>query len=227
MKRFSLILALFATVLTSFTAIADEDDDDRRRRRRGGGGIKMEVNLNVGQMAYGRFGVMPNFILGENMTAGIDLGFRVRSEIISEASTLNATTMTGFYASPEFRYYFAPKEGADRWFAGIYTTFEQTSGDFTTTSYDNNGFPTGTTDHTRSNARFGAGVLGGWQYVLNDHWVFAGFVGYGYFFVDNQTDSPEIQDDGSGSGFPSGFGAAVEAVSNADYRYGISVGYRF
>jgi hypothetical protein len=102
---------------------------------------------------------------------------------------------------PEFRTYFAPRYGHDRWFAGGYGKLISLRGRDVAD------------DRSVNATRMALGVMGGHKWVWPSNFVLELNLGLGRGFTFSDND-PE-------------FAAAIGTLTSLDLRIGILVGYRF
>ncbi|GEM_PF-1894765 len=226
MKKTTTLIALLAILFSGFNAVAEGEDDDDRRRRGGG---NFGVHLNLPPMAFGVFSGNVEYGFAKNMSAVMSLGGIYRS-FKSELTTPNGTiengyTYTGFMAAPEFRYYVKPnrRPGLDKFFIGGYlkvrsmSTGDSAFASVRVTQDPNDPFNITTEEFNYGISYFGlsAGVNFGYVYAMKSGLTFSGWLGFGYFIVNNVKYTVEDID------------AEFSDFLSIDPRLGITVGYRF
>lgn len=228
MKKITFILlAVFS--LSAFNLMAGEDEDDRRRRRRGrSGGNGFEVGLNPFGYIFGNYNAMAGYHLSESTSLFAEVAYQ-RYKYVQTGLDTNFNVYTediiysGFSIAPEFRFYFGPDYGNDRWFAGLYlkARFLSTSGQpYVGVNEDDEFVPYDTKSFSVI-----PGVTVGYEWVTNSGFTITFWTGAGYAVVYNEKTNPEFTP--SSDPFWTGFSTVVSTINKLDGRGGITLAYRF
>lgn len=165
---------------------------------------QIDAKLNVGSALFGGLGVAADFGLSEKSSFSAGLGYANTKATVSFGTDESEYKYGRFRIIPEYRYYFNPREGADRFFVGAYgkLTFITASDNLETTE-----------DY---NATRGAlGILVGNKWVSESGFLFELNLGLGRGAILG--DSEEGTEESN----------VLNAVGGIDFRLGIIAGYRF
>lgn len=163
---------------------------------------QIDAKLNVGSAIFGGLGVAADIGLSEKSSFSAGLGYARTTASVSFGADENEYKYGRFRIIPEYRYYFNPREGADRFFVGAYgkLTFLSASNDADPEDY---------------NATRGAlGLLVGNKWVSDSGFLFELNVGVGRGTIFGTSE------DGNDA-------AVLGALTALDFRLGIIAGYRF
>lgn len=174
-----------------------------------------EVKTNVLGLLINQYGLSYEHVLNDNMgIVGQFTYFTPPSSFSYEYQAIGI--------APEFRYYFAPKRGGDRFFAAGYMRYRNTNADNYTT-VENNGVSTSISQQTNGLA---IGVNTGSKWVTNSGFLFEISAGFGRYLIDEASYSNGYDPDADNSGLGVVIGA-VDDLPKWDIRLAITVGWRF
>lgn len=159
---------------------------------------QIDAKLNLGSAIFGGLNVSADIALSENTS--IAPGFGIATTKVTVDGDRYNYKVVRFV--PEFRYYFSPDYGADRFFVGAYGKLAALSA--------------GEADGRRIDGTKGTlGLLVGNKWIAQSGFVFElNFgLGTGGVFPGADGDAPFI--------------AAIDALSKVDVRLGIVAGWRF
>lgn len=222
MRKFTLIALLAVLLVQSFDASAD--DDRRRRRRRGGrSNTSWDLALNLGNLASLTPTVFVGYNLAEKSTVGLSVGY-IASPYTSTTYDSNGfpNTSVGFNSgillAGEYRYYFSPNKGNDKWFAGAYVRMRSFSTpDDAYADFDSNG---DIVPYGKKSTLVAPGVMGGYLYQFEGGFQLTAFIGTGFAVVNNTSYTIELEDSFGQSNL-------VETLNSFDFRGGLCIGWRF
>jgi hypothetical protein len=164
---------------------------------------QIDAKLNAGSALFGGLGLAADFALSENSSVSAGLGYASTKANVSFGNGDSEYKYTRFRIIPEYRYYFNPENGADKFFVGGYGKL----------SFVNASNGDSAADDT---ATIGAlGILFGNKWVSDGGFVFELNGGVGRNASLGSSDSGNDVDVLFGS------------VLGIDIRVGIIVGYRF
>lgn len=178
-----------------------------------------DVSLNLAPIVFSNYSVNYMYNFTDEMSVGSVLGY----QNITVDNTVTGTgeiKYTGFYIAPEFRYYFNPDEGNDKFYAGGYLKYRNAG----TSGGVYSGFLSdGTTlvDYDVKNNGLALGIVFGklWQTRVGLNFTLWSGVGYYLFDTESYTNNYDPDKDP----------ALITVTTNLpalDFRFGINVGYR-
>ncbi len=158
------------------------------------GSIQAQIDLkvNVGSLIFGGYGLNGEFGLNENNSVSLGAVYAFNDFGSDTFKYKN------FRVIPEYRYYFSPRQGVDRFFVGAY-------GKVAFLTAENDG------REQESATRIALGIMAGHKWVTDGGFVFELNAGVGR---------------GSLVGADSEVEEIYNAFANIDARLGIIVGYR-
>ncbi len=159
---------------------------------------QIDAKLNLGSAIFGGLNISADLALSDNTS--VAPGFGIASTKVTVDGEKYTYKVIRFV--PEFRYYFNPEYGADRFFVGAYGKLAALSA--------------GEADGRRIDGTKGTlGLLVGNKWIAQSGFVFElNFgLGTGGVFPGADGDAPFI--------------AAIDALSKVDVRLGIVAGWRF
>lgn len=157
---------------------------------------QVDAKLNVGSAIFGGLGLAADFTLSEKSSVSAGVGYASNNFGIDDFNYSNVRII------PEYRYYFNPREGADRFFVGGYGKL----GFISATDKSN--------DEKTNATRAALGILFGNKWVTDSGFLFELNLGLGRATVLGSSEGDE-------------FDAAFSTITALDFRLGIIAGYRF
>ena len=229
MKKVSLFL-LLVMLFGSVTAFAGDDDDDRRRRRRrrGRGGASVEVGINPIGYIFGNYNVIGGLHFSEESSLFMDVAYTRNTFPYSTVDTNGFPIATdvvysGFSIAPEYRYYFDPDDGNDKWFIGGYLRFRISSTDGAPyAGFDEN---EDIVAYDLTNFAIAPGFTVGYEWLTKSGFTITLWSGIGFALVYSETKDPDFTP--SDEPFYNTFNAAFTTFNKFDVRGGFTLGYRF
>jgi hypothetical protein len=172
-----------------------------------------DASVNLAPMPFGNYSGNYSFNFKEDMSAGIVLGHQ-NLEISSGEDKVG---FKGFYIAPEYRYFFNPGKGNDGAFVGGYLKYRsmRTTGD-ANTGMDKSGR---LVEYDEKNNGVSAGVLLGNTWVSKKGIMFSLWGGMGYYLFNKVSYTNNYDPD-----------PGLDLKTNLpsfDFRFGLSLGYRF
>lgn len=228
MKKISFFL-LGAMLFGVFSVYAgnEEDEDDRRRRRRRRG-PSVEVGINPLGYIWGNYNLMAGLHFSDEASLFLEIAYNRNkfpySSIDSNGFPIATDVVfNGFSMSPEFRYYFAPDDGNDKWFVGGYLKFRvsSTSGTPYTGIDENEDF----VPYDLSNVALAPGLTFGYEWVTRSGLTITLWSGMGYALIYTERKSPDFIP--STDPFYNTYNFALDTFNKLDFRGGFTLGYRF
>ncbi len=156
---------------------------------------QVDVSVNPIGLLFGDIGISGDFAISEDISVDGQINYTSRSFLSS--------TVTGFSPTVMGKYYFDPNNGADKWYAGVFTGIRTLGWEDTSL---------GEIDFFS----FGLGFAGGFKWVADSGFLVDINAGYGRAFIANFKDSDGNEADVSG--FPFG---------NSIFQGKLGVGWRF
>lgn len=172
-----------------------------------------EVKTNVLGLLFNQFGAAYEYVLDDNMGVGASVAYFTPPSSFSYE-------YTAFSFTPEFKYYLDPSRmDADKYFVGAYLKYRNTTADDYLT--DGNGQIIGQTTNGMA-----LGIMSGRKWVTKSGFMFETWAGFGryLFTAESYTNGydPDAADD-----FLGAFVTASDDLPSWDFRFGITVGWRF
>lgn len=169
---------------------------------------QVDAKLNAGSALTGGINLAGDIALNEDFSLSLGFGRAVTSFSVND----NRSKIKRWRFVPEARYYFSPKYGADRFFAGAYGRLA----DITT--------QTDGSEESVKALRAALGLMAGHKTVTDNNFVFEFNFGIGrglYFNTEVEND------DGQGQTGEEFIDDGLNLLLGLDLRLGIIVGYRF
>lgn len=223
------MILLGAMLLGTFSAFAgDDEDEDRRRRRRRRGGPSVEVGINPFGYLFGNYNVIGGLHFSEESSLFLEVAYNRNKFPYTSVDTngfpiATDVVFTGFSMAPEYRYYFAPDEGNDKWFVGGYLRFRVSSTD---------GAPYFGIDqddevvyYDLTNVALAPGITFGYEWATKSGLTITLWSGAGYAVIYSETKTPDFTP--SDDPFSSTFNSVLTTFNKLDFRGGFTLGYRF
>ena len=165
---------------------------------------QVDAKVNLGSLIFGGLGALAEIALNENVSVSPGLAF-TRTDVsvnFGDDGETNEYRLDNLRFIPEARYYFGPRQGADRFFAGLYG------------KYGRQTFKSRNDDEEYGFNRAALGVMTGMKWVTNGGFVFELNAGVGRGFTFGGDDNGEVT-------------TVINALTGIDARIGIIAGYRF
>ncbi len=161
-----------------------------------------EAKANILGAIFNQFEASYEYILDENM------GILISGAYIQNPGSFISYDYSGFSVTPEFRYYFNPKnEDATGFFASGYLRYRNTKTELLDIKWTTNGM--------------GVGFTLGYKFVTDFGLVLEAGLGYGRYVINNRTfDTGDDEDDEVLEEFYAGLPSYI-------FRSIVNVGYRF
>ncbi len=215
-------------LLSMLTVYAGDDDDDDKRRRRRRGGPTFEIGLNPIGYIWGSYNLIGAMHLSDESSLFLELAYN-RNKFPYTSIDSNGTPIAtdvifnGFSMTPEYRYYFNPDDGNDRWFVGGYLRFRvsSTSGAPYVGVDENEDFVA----YDLSNVALAPGVTFGYEFLTRSDFTITLWAGAGYALLYKESKSPDYVP--SSDPMYNYYNIAVTTFNRLDFRGGFTVGYRF
>jgi len=156
----------------------------------GGTSLKAQhdINANVLGAFFGNYGLGYEYVINDEMGAGISFNYATGFLGI-DLDDVTDQTFSSFNIAPEFRFYFNPEDGADGFYFGGYmkyytSTYGNMNYNLQTTTTNPNGTTTYTSKdvkYDRSYTGFAVGIETGRKWVTNSGFFFETMWGFGKF----------------------------------------------
>ena len=165
---------------------------------------QVDAKVNAGSLIFGGLGASAEIALNENVGISPGLAFTRTDLSVSfgEDGERNDYRLDNLRFIPEARYYFGPRQGTDRFFAGLYGKYGRQS------------FESRNGEEDYSFSRAAIGVLTGMKWVTDGGFVFELNAGIGRATTFGGDDNGEVT-------------TVINALTGIDARFGIIAGYRF
>ncbi|MCU0441352.1 MAG: DUF3575 domain-containing protein [Bacteroidia bacterium] len=177
-----------------------------------------DVSLNIAPIVFSNYSVNYMFNFTDEMSVGSVIGYQ---NITIDDPTVAGGEIkyTGFYLAPEFRYYFNPDEGNDKFYAGGYLKYRNagTSGDIYTGFLADGSL----VNYDVKNNGVALGIVFGKLWQTRVGLNFTLWSGVGYYLFDNESYTNNYDPDKDPN--------LITINSNLpslDFRFGVNVGYR-
>jgi len=202
MKKLLLVFVVFIMTTASVTAQHD-------------------VRVNLFGLFFKHYGVGYEYIINDEMGAGIFLNYSNGNPIsLLTVNPQEGSSYSLFTATPEFRFYTNPENGADRFYFSGYMRYKSSGWSNLQYYIDNNPTPE-IYDLTYSGLAFGFGL--GKKWMTNSGLYFETYYGMGKFIVGGESISnPKVDEHAKASGYDNEY----SAIASWDFRFHLSIGYR-
>ena len=186
---------------------------------------QIDVKMNILGMAFNQYQVGGEYILSEEMSAGLTISYAINKVTVSTGDGLGdideERKFTGFQMVPAFRFYFNPDHDCEGFYAEPHFRFMQRGAkglDWYT--YDSTGLQSKIT-YDRKTTAFGAGISFGKKWVTDAGFFFGTGFGIGKNFVKNTTWSdPTVTAWHEENNFDLGINIYLRLALNIGWRFG-------
>lgn len=177
-----------------------------------------DVSLNIAPIVFSNYSVNYMFNFTDEMSVGSVIGYQ-NITIDDPTAATGEIKYTGFYLAPEFRYYFNPDEGNDKFYAGGYLKYRNagTSGDV----YSGFLADGSLVNYDIKTNGVALGIVFGklWQTRVGLNFTLWSGVGYYLFDSESYTNNYDPDKDPN-------FTNITTNLPALDFRFGVNVGYR-
>jgi hypothetical protein len=173
-----------------------------------------DASFNLAPMVFSNYSINYSLNMNDNVSLGTVLGYQNIEVTSTDDEKIG---YKGFYIAPECRYYFNPdRRGNTGFFAGGYMKYRN----MRTTGNVNSGFDVSgrLIDYDMKNSGLAIGGMIGKMWVANIGVIFSVWGGLGYYVYNSTTYT---------NGFTPRANEDAPSLPPLDFRFGLSVGYRF
>lgn len=161
---------------------------------------QVDAKLNVGSAITGGVNLVAEFPVGAQTSLSLGAAYSSLGLLIDDDDDYRYRNLR---LIPEFRYYFSPRQGHDRFFVGGYGKLGQLTG------------INRSTDEKVDATRVALGIMSGHKWVTPGGFNFELNLGVGRAGTFGGNDDDDE------------YAAAIGTITRIDLRFGILVGYRF